>query len=73
MPVMDGLEATTKLRKSTKKQPYIIAMTANAMKEDKEICLQSGMDDYLAKPMKLSELIDVLKKVNTVADHQTKG
>jgi len=73
MPVMDGLEATAQLRKSTQKQPYIIAMTANAMKEDKEICLQSGMDDYLAKPMKLTELIDILKKVNAVADHQTKA
>lgn len=72
MPVMDGLEATAQLRKSTQKQPYIIAMTANAMKEDKEICLQSGMDDYLAKPMKLTELIDILKKVNA-PDHQPKA
>jgi CheY-like chemotaxis protein len=38
-------------------------MTANAMQEDKEICLQGGMDGYLAKPMKLDALMDVLKSV----------
>jgi signal transduction histidine kinase/CheY-like chemotaxis protein len=64
MPVMDGLEATGKIRELNIKQPYIVAMTANAMREDKEICLQSGMDDYLAKPMKLTDVIDLLKKVH---------
>ncbi|HEY8929238.1 MAG TPA: two-component regulator propeller domain-containing protein [Mucilaginibacter sp.] len=62
MPEMDGLEATALIRKKDIKQPYIVAMTANAMTEDKEICLQSGMDDYLAKPMKLEEVMNVLKK-----------
>ena len=62
MPEMDGLEATAAIRKSELKQPYITAMTANAMSEDKEICLQSGMDDYLAKPMKLEDVMSVLKK-----------
>jgi len=62
MPEMDGLEATASIRKKDIKQPYIVAMTANAMTEDKEICLQSGMDDYLAKPMKLEEVMRVLKK-----------
>jgi CheY-like chemotaxis protein len=62
MPEMDGLEATSAVRKLLVKQPFIIAMTANAMSEDKEICFNAGMDDYLAKPMKLQELIDVLKR-----------
>jgi signal transduction histidine kinase/ligand-binding sensor domain-containing protein/DNA-binding response OmpR family regulator len=62
MPEMDGLEATALIRKRSGKQPRIVAMTANAMLEDKELCLRSGMDDYLAKPMKLEELINVLKK-----------
>jgi len=62
MPEMDGLEATGAVRKLQVKQPFIIAMTANAMSEDKEICLNAGMDDYIAKPMKLQALIDLLKK-----------
>jgi len=42
-------------------QPYIIAMTANAMSQDKDECLQIGMNDYIAKPMRLSEIIKILK------------
>jgi CheY-like chemotaxis protein len=64
MPGMDGLEATSCIRKNGRQQPYIIAMTANAMAEDKEICLQAGMDNYIAKPMKLKEIIDMLKNVS---------
>jgi CheY-like chemotaxis protein len=41
-------------------------MTANAMADDKEICLSAGMDEYIAKPMKLQEIVDMLKKVETV-------
>jgi len=43
-------------------QPVIIAMTANAMAEDRDICLKAGMDDYLSKPMKLAEVIGALEK-----------
>jgi len=60
MPVMDGLEATRKIRKLAKTQPIIIAMTANAMAGDKEMCLQAGMDDYISKPIKLEILIEML-------------
>ena len=63
MPEMDGLEATGHIRKQDITQPYIVAMTANAMAEDKEICLQAGMDDYLSKPMRLEELMAVLERV----------
>jgi signal transduction histidine kinase/CheY-like chemotaxis protein/ligand-binding sensor domain-containing protein len=62
MPEMDGIEATQSIRKQNHTQPYIIAMTANAMPEDKEICINAGMDDYLAKPMKVNELINALQK-----------
>ena len=62
MPEIDGLEATAAIRTRNWPQPYIIAMTANAMSEDKEICLQSGMDEYIAKPMKLQQLVSMLKK-----------
>jgi len=66
MPEMDGLEATRQIltRWSKKKdRPHIIAMTANAMQSDREICLQAGMDDYVAKPIRVPELMEALGKV----------
>jgi signal transduction histidine kinase/ligand-binding sensor domain-containing protein/DNA-binding response OmpR family regulator len=62
MPEMDGLEATKQIRNNEKRQPVIIAMTANAMQGDKEECLQAGMDDYLTKPVKLDDFVNMLKK-----------
>jgi len=62
MPEMDGIEATQKIRRRPYKQPYIIALTANAMPEDREKCIAAGMDDYLGKPMKIDELIAALKR-----------
>jgi CheY-like chemotaxis protein/signal transduction histidine kinase len=62
MPLMDGLEATRMIRLCLKAQPVIIAMTANAMQGDRELCIQSGMDDYLSKPVELEELLRILEK-----------
>jgi signal transduction histidine kinase/ActR/RegA family two-component response regulator len=59
MPEMDGLEATRLIRGDEENRPRptpIIAMTANAMEGDRERCLESGMDGYVAKPIKVSEL-----------------
>jgi CheY-like chemotaxis protein len=64
MPEMDGLETTSAIRARSWAQPFIIAMTANAMSEDKEICLKAGMDEYIAKPMKFEELVNMLKKAD---------
>jgi len=62
MPEMDGFEATRFIRENMEYQPVIIAMTANAMPEDKELCLKTGMDDYLSKPMKIADMMDVLER-----------
>jgi CheY-like chemotaxis protein len=65
MPVMDGLEATKRIRSSdarTKNVP-IIAVTANAMAGDREMCLSAGMNDYVAKPIRLDALTHALQRV----------
>jgi CheY-like chemotaxis protein len=63
MPELDGLEATRRIRaRWTDDGPWIIAMTANAMAEDREACLAAGMDDYLAKPVRIEELQDALER-----------
>ena len=64
MPIMDGYEATQKLRTklSPKEHIPIIAMTAHAMKGDREKCLLAGMDDYISKPIKPDDLYAILEK-----------
>ncbi|MEO6289351.1 MAG: response regulator, partial [Ginsengibacter sp.] len=62
MPEMDGLEATRMIRVCLETQPVIIAMTANVMQGDREECIQSGMNDYISKPVELNELLGLLEK-----------
>lgn len=62
MPEMDGYEATRIIRQSDIAQPVIIAMTANAMPEDNQKCLDSGMDAYISKPFKFEEVVKALEK-----------
>lgn len=67
MPEMDGFEATKEIRKIeeqrvTKQHTPIIAFTAHVMKGDDQRCLEAGMDDYLAKPLKSEDLINTLQK-----------
>jgi len=71
MPGMDGLEASRAVcaRWPPGRRPRIIAMTAEAMEGDRERCLAAGMDDYLAKPIRLDELQRALSQCRPVATH----
>lgn len=63
MPLMDGYEATRQIRsKPWGKDMIIVALTANAFQTDSEICLKSGMDAYLPKPVRIKEMVRVLKQ-----------
>ncbi len=65
MPEMDGLEASRRITTTLppSDRPRIIAMTANAMQGDREMCLQAGMDDYIAKPIRVPSLVQALLNV----------
>ncbi|AKQ67818.1 Signal transduction histidine kinase [Myxococcus hansupus] len=62
MPEMDGLEATRRIRQELppRAQPWVIAMTANAMDSDREQCFSAGMDDFLGKPIRVDALTSAL-------------
>jgi CheY-like chemotaxis protein len=72
MPEMDGLEATRRIcaRWRPEERPRIIAMTANAMQGDRDMCLAAGMDDYLTKPIRVDRLVEAL---NLVPERATSG
>ncbi len=67
MPLMDGYEATQRIRKVEKEQnrepAYIAAVTANAVAEDKEKCFKIGMNDYISKPFKKENLSEIFRKI----------
>jgi signal transduction histidine kinase/CheY-like chemotaxis protein/putative methionine-R-sulfoxide reductase with GAF domain len=63
MPEMDGFDATRNIRKLIQvTQPHIIAMTANALEGDREMCIAAGMNDYVSKPIRVNELVEALMK-----------
>jgi PAS domain S-box-containing protein len=69
MPQMDGMEATRQIHSlwanaDRRQRPYIIAMTANALEDDRELCLAAGMDDYLSKPVYLRDLALALERAS---------
>ena len=69
MPIMSGFDATRAIRAreaASGKRTPIVAMTANAMAGDREKCLESGMDAYIAKPLNITELFDTIEKLLAV-------
>ncbi|PZU96369.1 MAG: hypothetical protein DCE90_09960 [Pseudanabaena sp.] len=64
MPVMDGLAACQSIRQIPDRNPWIIGLSANAFRESREAALDSGMDDYLTKPLKFEELASTIKKLS---------
>jgi CheY-like chemotaxis protein len=65
MPEMDGLEATRIIRERWHNKMKIIAITAYALKGDRERCIEAGMDDYISKPVRMAELKEMLRKHQT--------
>jgi CheY-like chemotaxis protein len=65
MPEMDGLEASRRINAQwpSGKRPRIVAMTANAMQSDRDLCAAAGMDDYVAKPIRVDQLVEALMRV----------
>ncbi|MGC1817565.1 MAG: GAF domain-containing protein [Casimicrobiaceae bacterium] len=65
MPEMDGLDASREIcaRWGPQERPRIVAMTANAMQGDRDMCLAAGMDDYLTKPIRVERLVEALSQV----------
>ena len=66
MPEMDGLEASRRItaRWPAGERPHIVAMTANAMQGDRELCLAAGMDDYVTKPIRVDALVEALHRAS---------
>jgi len=68
MPELDGLETTRIIRAGDKRQPFIIAMTASAMAEDRAACLDAGMNYFISKPINITDLVTVLEKSFTAKE-----
>jgi CheY-like chemotaxis protein len=68
MPVMDGLEATSQIRKYEKEvgksHTPVIAITANTLDNDRDKCIETGMDEYMAKPFDMNRLNEIFKELN---------
>ncbi|MFN5066395.1 MAG: ATP-binding protein [Aphanizomenon sp.] len=66
MPEMDGVTATKIIRQSSQNQPYIIALTANALEADHQLCLDAGMNKFITKPIVIEEISRVLSEYSQI-------
>jgi len=75
MPDLNGFEATAAIRERDQRQgthTLVIALTAHAMKGDRERCLEAGFDDYLSKPLRAARLFETVRRVTTPLPHETR-
>ena len=65
MPIMDGLEASRRIREKfgSSERPWIVALTANAMSDHRELCMEAGMNDFLPKPVKSEAIQGIIHNV----------
>lgn len=75
MPEMDGLEATRRIRErwASEHKPWIVAITANAMQGDRDMCLDAGMNDYITKPIRIEKMIESLETASSSLRGQTQA
>ncbi len=75
MPELDGFEASREINRrwSRDQRPRIVAMTANAMQGDRELCVAAGMDDYVAKPIRVEELVAAIERSPRRSDAPARG
>jgi len=73
MPEMDGYEATRRIRAIHGNKVRIVAMTANAMQGDRDLCMAAGMDDYLSKPVRMSDLETVIEHAREIKNRSTRA
>ncbi|MFW5892621.1 MAG: response regulator, partial [Bacteroidota bacterium] len=64
MPVMDGIEATRKLKEKFTDIPPLVGLSANAFEGDREKYMYLGMDEYITKPVKRDDFLNLIKKLN---------
>lgn len=70
MPELDGYQTTTQIRKEISSSIPIIALTANALRGEREKCLENGMNDYISKPFKVDQLLACLQQVFDASRHK---
>jgi CheY-like chemotaxis protein len=75
MPELDGFEASREINRRWpgERRPRIVAMTANALQGDRELCVAAGMDDYVAKPIRIEELVAALERCRPRPEGSTRG
>jgi CheY-like chemotaxis protein len=69
MPELDGLEAARRIRARGGRVPWIIALTAHALEDDRRQCAEAGMNDFLSKPVQLTELTKAIARIPAAREH----
>ena len=64
MPKVDGITATKKIRQDFQQQPWIVALTANALPEDRQLCIDAGMNDFITKPIQIEDIVNIFVRYN---------